>query len=543
MGVGASDPRLIDPSLFISPRRDKIGDTPGIVRFTDCSAGYDEQKAELYYGDVLTRPAYWDAQNINSWDRPGQMFLTKAWNRIGSVEGSDHEYLLYPFNLALYRWCTLNHDATLNQKITTALGAPAWGALGTLYPGATAVRNAVEWRSSHYVASGENFLRVMSSSDGWSTLAAPGAVGAALAGQVGVGLDDKLVVWWDGAGFYTYDGATWVKIYPSAAGVTPTDPYCDLIFMGPGSLQFFTRNATGVTTWREYSVEPTGTFIAAWFAEPGYRVWPQGGMTFQGEAWNVGRLGSHRNVGILYAKSKLQPPDPIAVLDTNLATDGQRNLDWAWRSLFAVGDIAWIGGSSRQDRNATLYHFEVDQDGELINPGAVISGVGGPIYSISMLPYGATGANSTERIFISVGSATYYKDADDDADPTTDAAAGMLQFPDIDLGLEDHLRIWADLSAYLLEQSVDGQVEFQYRIDGGPSDVWTALDNTTNAIDNFLRAQAPDDDALNRLTGTRVRILQVRAVWTRPLSGTSRDLLDTVAVQFAALIPLGSIGA
>jgi hypothetical protein len=537
----ATDPRVLDPTLYITPRRE-LGDTKGTVRVTDCSGGYDDQKAELYYGDQLTRPTYWEAQNINSWDRPGQMFLCKAWNRIGSVEGTDHEYLLYPFNLALYRFCTANHDATLNQKITTALGVPAWAALTNVYPGATAVRNAVGWRSSLYIASGENLLRVMSTSEGWTTLAAPGAVGAALAGQVGVGFDDKLVVWWEGAGLYTYDGTTWVKIYPALAGVTPTDPYCDLMFMGPGSFQFFTRDVTGVTSWREYSIETTGTFIAQWFAEPGYRVWPQSGMTFQGEAWNVGRMGSHRNIGILWAKKKLQAPEPIAVLDTNLATADQRGLDWAWRSLFAVGDIAWIGGSSRQDRNAGIYHFEVDEDGELINPGAVIGGVGGPIYSIGMLPYGATGANTTERLFISVGSATYYKDADDDSDPLTDAAIGMQQYSDFDLGLEDHLRIWADFSAYLLEQSVDGQIEFQYRVDGAPDDSWTALDNTQNAIDNFLRADAPDDDATLSLTGTRTRILQIRAVWTRPNTGTERDILDTLAVRFAALIPLGSQG-
>lgn len=536
-----TDPRVLDPSLYITPRRE-LGDTKFTVRVTDCSGGYDEQKSELYFGDPLTRPTYWDAQNINSWDRPGQMFLTKAWNRIGSVEGSDHEYLFYPFNLALYKFCTVNHSAALNEKITTALGGPAWGALGTIYPGATAFRHGVPWRGSFYIASGENLIRIMSTADAWSTLAAPGPVGGALAGQIAVGFDDKLVVWWEGQGLYTYDGTTWVKIYPSTAGVTPNDPYCDLIFMGPGSLQFFTRDVTGVTTWREYSLEPTGTFIAAWLAQPGFRVWPQGGMTFQGEAWNVGRLGSHRNIGILYAKKKLQAPEPVAVLDTNLATAGQRNLDWAWRSVFAVGDIAWIGGSSRQDRNATMYHFEVDQDGEILNPGPVISGVGGPVYSIAMLPYGATGASTTERIFISVGSATYYKDSDDDADPTTDAAIGMQQYSDFDLGLEDHLRIWADLSAYLLEQSANGQIEFQYRVDGAPDDAWTALDNTQNALDQFLLAAAPDDAAALSLTGTRTRILQVRGVWTRPTSGTTRDILDTLAVRFAALIPLGSQG-
>jgi hypothetical protein len=537
----AIDPRVLNPGLFTVPRRE-FGDTRGTVRFTDMSGGYDEQKAELYFGDQLTQPTYWDAQNINVWDRPGQAFLCSAWTRIGSANPADYEFLLYGFGNNIYRLPTANFTAARYEKITTALGVPAWAALTNIYPGATALRNAVEWRGSFYHATRENLLRIMSTVEVWTTLAAPGAVGAALAGFVAVGFDDKLVVWWESQGLYTYDGTNWVKIYPSTAGVTPTDPYCDLIFMGPGSLQFFTRSTSGATTWREYSIETTGTFIASWFTEPGFQVWPQSGITFQGSAWTVGRSGSHRNIGILYSKAKLQPPDPIAILDTNLATPSQRNLDWAWRSLFSVGDVAWIGGSSRQDRNAALYHFEVDDDGEIINPGPVISGVGGPIYSIGMLPYGGTGASTTERIFISVGSATYYKDADDGSTPTTDSALGMLQLSDIDLGLEDHLRIWADLSAYLLEQSVDGQIEFQYKIDGAPDDAWTALDNTSNAVDRFLLAAAPDDDAASSLTGTRVRILQVRMVWTRPSSGATRDILDTVAVRFSALIPLGSQG-
>lgn len=536
------DPRTLDPTLFTTPRRE-LGDTKGTVRVTDCSGGYDDEKAELYYGDPLTRPTYWEAQNINVWDRPGKAFLCKAWNRIGSAEGSDHEYLLYGFGNNLYRMPTANFSAALFQKQTSALGAPSsWAALTNIYPGATACRNGAEWRGSFYVASGENLLRVMSTGEVWTTLAAPGAVGAALAGFVAVGFDDKLIVWWESAGLYTYDGTNWVKIYPSTAGVTPTDPYCDLIFMGPGSLQFFTRSATGVTTWREYSVETTGTFIASWFSEPGFRVWPQGGTTFQGEAWVVGRSGSHRNVGIMYSKTKLQAPDPVAILDTNLATPSQRNLDWAWRCIFSVGDVAWIGGSSRQDRNAAIYHFEVDDDGEIINPGPVMSGVGGPVYSIGMIPYGGTGASTTERIFASVNSATYYKDSDDDSDPTTDAALGQLQFSDFDLGLEDHLRIWADLEAYLLEQSSNGNIEFQFKVDGAPDDAWTALNNTTNAVAQFLHADAPDDDAELGLTGTRVRILQVRAVWTKPSIGTTRDILDTVAVRFPALLPLGSQG-
>lgn len=541
----------VDPSVapfFTVTRRDP-DQSRGVVRFTDASGGYDEEKAELYWGDPLTQPTYYDAQNVNVWDRPGKCFLVSEWTRIGSAEASDREYLIYPFNVACYRFPTANFDASLVQKVTAATGAiSAWTAPTNPYAGATAVRNGVEWRGVFYVASGENFLRTVSTAEAWSTLAAPGAVGAAIVGQVGVGIDDKLVVWWEGAGLYTYDGTTWAKIYPTTAGVIPSDTYCDLIFMGPGSLQFLTRNSSNVTTWREYSVEPTGTFTASWLAEPGLRVWPQGGVAHQGESWVVGRLGSHRNVGILYAKAKLQAPVPIAVLDTNYATTDQRGLDWAWRCMFTVGDVVWIGGSSRQDHNACLFRFEVDDDGEIINPGATISGLAGPIYSIGLLPYGASGADTTERIFIAAQKATYYKDSDEGSDPTTDASTGFIQWPDIDLGLEDRYKLWADISGALSEISADGHIEFQYRIDPtDPSDSWVAIEDTLEPTvfddtTGIFNSQAPDDDESIGLTGTRLRMLQIRCVWTRPLSGTARDVLDMVSVKIAGLYDLGSDG-
>lgn len=538
---GGGDPRL----QFTVPRRE-LGDTRGTTRFTDLSGGFDDQRAEQYYGALLTGPTYWEGQNVNVWDLPGKAFLCSRWIRIGSAEVADHEYLLYPFNVAIYRFPTTNFDATLVQKAIAATGTPSWAALANVYPGATAVKNGVEWRGSFYIASGENFLRIMSNTETWTTLAAPGAVGGALAGQVGVGIDDKLNVWWESQGLYTYDGTNWVKIYPNTASVTPNDPYCDLLFMGPGSLQFLTRSSSGVTTWREYSVEPTGTFNASWLAEPGLKVWPQSGTPFQGFAVVVGRLGSSQNVGVSYGKNKLAAPDVIASIDTNLATPNQRGLDWAMRAVFNVGDVLWIGGSSRQDRNCCMYRYEVDADGDIVNPGATISGVGGPIYSLAMLPYAASGANTTERIYASVGSATYYKDSDLGLTVTTDAASGFIQFSDIDLGLEDHRKLWANLTAFFLELSDDGKVEIQYRIDPAtPADAWTALCDTQDAsttVDGAMFSEAPSDDETTGDYGAKVRILQIRAVWTAPATGVTRDVWDTLSTKFAALLPLGPLG-
>ena len=82
----------------------------------------------------------------------------------------------------------------------------------------------------------------------------------------------------------------------------------------------------------------------------------------------------------------------------------------------------------------------------------------------------------------------------------------------------------------------------QYRVDpGDPSDSWTVLGTTAAdaEVTGFLRLTAPDDDAAAGQSGTRTRILQVRLVWSRPTTGTTRDVWDVLAVRFAALYPLG----
>ncbi len=457
------------------PLRDPV-DFGGTVRWTDWSGGYDLPNLQLAFGYLYISPRYWDGQNIDAWSLPGKFRLCSRWKQIGSTSDLDYEYLFYPFSVAIYKFPTANFDATKVEATNAATGTPSWTALAHAYPGATAVRNAVVWRDKLYIASGENLVRIMDSTETFTTLAAPGAVGGALAGQIGVAQDDRLLVWWESNGLYAYDGTGWVKIFPTNA-TAPAQPYCDAICRATGSVLFVTRDSSGISTVYEYAVEPTGTYLSAWLQDAGLRFWPQSFETFQDTTYFVCRMGADQNVGVLFEKAYRQAPNDVAYLDTNYSTPDQKGLDWAWRSLLSVGSALLAGGSSRYDHNATMYHIETDTDGTLIHPSAVMAGLAGPIYSMAVLPYGTTGASTTGRVFASAGKSTWYKDADGMGDPTADDnTTGFIENSAADLGMPDHFKIAALGSLDVLDKSDDGGISFQYRVDPPtPADSWTVL--------------------------------------------------------------------
>jgi hypothetical protein len=161
------------------------------------------------------------------------------------------------------------------------------------------------------------------------------------------------------------------------------------------------------------------------------------------------------------------------------------------------------------------------------------------------VPPGATGVSTTERLHFSVTKNTYYKDRDNDVDPTMDADTGYIQFSDIDLGIEDHLKVFNFIDADMLQKSAGGTVEIQYRLDPAPLDAasspWRSAGFAASAGNKHILA--PDDDPTKQLYGMRARRLQLRFVFARAQSGLIRDVLDTVLANAAQILPLTKAAA
>jgi len=533
-------PHALRESLKTSQPVRIPGDQLGTRRVTNFTGGYNRRTLEQWYGQGDVPPQWWDAQNIAWYDKEGVFHLCARTVLIDTLDVSDLEYLLYSFRGAVYRLPTANFSAAKFQKIASAVGTPTWGALTNIYPGAIAIRNAVDWRDTLVIASGENLLRVMSGTETWTTIAAPAAVGAAFAGQIGIGPDDNLICWWESNGLYRWDGTTWTKVFPTVSATIAADPFCDLIHRGAGSTVFFTRDSTSRTTLYEYFIEPQGTGFTTWFAEPNLRVWPHGADVFDDATYIVGRQGAAGNIGVFMRKEYRQPPEILDNLDTTDYTEGLDNLDWSFRSLKAVGDALWIGGSSRVDRKAALYRYFVDENGQVIGPTAVISSVNGPIYDIGIIPPAISGATGNERLHLSMAMGTYYKDADGGSDPTLDADTGFLQLPNIDFGTDDREKVGRILQVYLSEKSTGGTVDLQYRVNPKSESVtlapWRSVGQATaQGLKSFT---LPNDNAAQNLYGTGFRTIQIRVVLTRATSGTVRDVVDSVLVDVAEMRPV-----
>lgn len=514
-------------------------DYRGTVRITDWTAGFDLFKYQDFPFAAASIPGFWDAQNIDYFSEAGTFRLCSKVTRIGTAEASDHEYLLYPFNNALYRLPMTNFDATLVQKQTDATIDPStWTALANVYPGAVAPRGAVVWRDQWIIASADTVLRVMSTAEVWTTIAAPAGVAAPISGQVGIGQDDRLYAYWEGSaqsGLWAYDGGAWTKVYPTA-GTTPgaSDQTCDAIIRGAGSTIVFTRNKTGMTSLLEIAQQAAGTTFQTWDELP-VRVWPQCGDVYQGDVWIVGKL-QRSNRGFFMHKQLLADPEIVFECDTNFATDDQVGLDWSFRCFRSFGDVAWIGGSSREDHDATMYRFSIDTatGADSLGPVAVVDSVPGPIYSIGMLPPDATGASTTERYYFSTTKATYFKDRDNGSDPTKDADTGYIQMADIDYGTEDKLKVGNFVELNRRLKSTGGTVELQYRVDPRKlSDPWRSFGFATKEGMNHITV--PNDNPAQQLYGQRSRRLQIRVAISRATSGLIRDVIDTLAYNIAQI--------
>jgi hypothetical protein len=522
------------------------GDLAGTLRFTHLGGGFDKRRAQEFYREEL-EPLCFDSQNIDMWSRYGEWSLCPRIIQIGATEGADHEYLLATFNQAVYKIPTVTGVAADIQKATLAVGAPTYGSIANAYPGTLPFFGYVVWKDQLVFASGEvgaNALRVMSKTEVWSVIAAAApAPTTAAAIQVGVGPDDKLLVWFRDNGLYSYDGAAWLKVFPTVAGSAPVEGvFCDMIRRGTGSTIFVTRDTSDIAILYEYSIEAQGPLFIAHLEENGFRVWPDSMDVFNGASWIVARLGSRSNRGILFRKEKLAGLQMIFVFDTNLqgglANDG-RGLDWAARCIRAFGDVLYIGGSSREDHAPAIYRVTEDDNGVIIHPASVANGLQGPIYAMAVLPSSAAGVFGTERLFLSTASRLHYKDRDDGDDPTLDADVGFVQFPDITYGAEDRLKTMRFIETTLKQKSTGGTVELQYRIDPPtPSTAWSSFGFT--AVSGKSRIRMPHDNEAGDVYGKNFQTLQLRQRFTRATSGTVRDRVDTMAVDVVAMRPPGN---
>lgn len=536
------------PAVPIRIQARQPGDLAGTLRFTNTGGGFDKMLAQETYREEL-EPMYYDAQNVDHWSRVGEWCLVPRIIQIGATEGADHEYLEITFNQSVYKVPMVTGVAADVQKVTQPSGAPAYAAITNPYPGAFPFRGYAIWKDQVIFATAEQgaqALRTFSKTEVWGVIAAAApAPTTANAIQVGVGPDDKLLVWFQDNGLFSYDGTAWVKVFPTVAGSAPVEGvFCDMIRRGTGSTCFVTRDSSDISTFYEYSIEAQGPLFIAHLEENGMRVWPDSMDVMNGAAWIGVRMGSRANRGILFRKEKLAGLQPVVVIDTNLqgglANDG-RGLDWGIRCVRAFGDVLYFGSSSREDHAPTIYRVSEDDNGVIMHPAYVATGLQGPVYSIAVLPSSAPGAFGTERIFLSTASRLHYKDRDDGMDPTLDADTGFVQFPDITYGAEDRLKTMRFIEAELRKKSVGGTVELQYRIDpDSPSAPWSSFGNIGSA-GIPVRIHMPHDNEAGGIYGKNFRTLQLRMKFTRATSGTDRDRCKTMAVDVVQMRPPGNV--
>ena len=533
--------------LQIQPRQPS--DLAGTIRFSDLSGGAFKARAQEFYREQL-EPMCFDAQNIDMWSRPGQWFLCPKINTI-STDAADREYMLATFNGAVYKLPRANAAAADIKKVAQAAGAPVEAAIANAYPGTLPLKDWVVWKNQLVLASGEqgaNALRVMAAAETWTSIAAVApAPTTANALAVGIGPDDKLLVWFDQQGLFSYDGAAWLKVWPTNAATGPVEGTCDFIARAVGSTLFAVRDAQDVGNLYEYSIESTGSLFIAHFADgvDGLRFWREGLDVYNGAAWIGGRLGGRSNRGILFRKEKLAAPEPVLILDTNLqgglANDG-RGLDWAIRAVKSMGDMIWLGASSRQDHSLALFRVSEDENGMIVHPASCRPDLAGPVYAIATLPQAVLAGN--ERLYLSGPSRFFYKDRDDGSDPTADADEGWVQMPDVDYGAEDRSKTGRFAEASLLEKGTGATDEVQYRVDPPtPSSPWTTLgqvNSVTSPTTPPTRLRFPHDNEAQGRYGTSFRKLQPRVHMTRATSGTTRSRMDTLAIDVVAMRPPGS---
>ena len=532
--------------LQIAPRQP--GDLAGTIRFTDLSGGSFKRKAQAFYRQEL-EPMAFDSQNIDQWSRPGQWFLCPKINTI-STDGADHEYQMVTFNGRVYKLPRVTGVAADIQSTNDPSGAANWDALANAYGGTLPLKNGIVWKNQLVIASGEvgaNALRVLSAAEVWSVIAAAApAPTTAAALQVGIGPDDRLLVWFDQQGLYAYDGAAWLKVWPTTAATGPVEGTCDMIARGIGSTIFAVRDAQDIGNLYEYSIESTGVLFIAHFADgiDGLRFWSDSLDVYNGACWIGGRLGARSNRGIMFRKEKLAAPEPMFVLDTNLqgglANDG-RGLDWSIRCVKAMGDMIWVGASSQQDHSMALFRVSEDENGMIVHPASCRPDLQGPIYSIATLPQAVLGAN--ERLFLSGPSRTFYKDREDGADPTADADDGWVQLPDVDYGAEDRSKKGRFVEGVLLEKGTGATDEFQYRVDPPtPSSPWTTLgqfNTVSSATTPPDRLSLGHDNEAGGVYGKNFRRFQPRIHMTRATSGVARSRIDTLAIDVVEIRPPG----
>src|SRR6266568_3901531 len=125
---------ISQPQRSAQPLREP-GDFRGTARMTDWKQGFDILRLQEFPFAVVSSPGFWDCQNIDTYSVEGTFRLCAKTTAI-DAQGTDREFLYYEFANALYRVPTANFAAADLQKITSAVGVPAWVALTNVYPGA-----------------------------------------------------------------------------------------------------------------------------------------------------------------------------------------------------------------------------------------------------------------------------------------------------------------------------------------------------------------------------------------------------------------------
>lgn len=500
---------------------------PGDFRFTARQSNWFGGYNRLYYQEInkLTEPRFWDSFNVAT-NVDGEIQLAPLFERV-QTDASDKKPKLYAFNSALYRL-----DGVSTPALYKTTNGTTWSAVSMASGPTGAPRGAAVWKNQLIVAATADTPFRLSSSDTWSTYAAP--VAGVNVDMVGVGPDDKLLAWVNGRGLYdSIDGTTWVKRWPTAND--PDEATCDILDGSVGTVLIATSDSKGSSIHEYFSPEGAA-------ANPSVVTWMQkenefyfcavqyGGAVYFGGKKGLG-AGSTNGQGVLYRKERSAAPRDVQYFGDGIR-EAKPSADFSVRGLALLGEDLWVGAPMRSANPAGtkgipgVYWYNVDSIGvESVAPNSAIDTSPG---DAAGLVYGAGVING--EVLITTATGTWKRSA------TNKAIQGYLETAIYDLRSPDHVKSWRFVEL-LLESATSTEAVATYYRTGTLEGTW--LGGTSATASGAKKITLPDDNASAGQYKLNARQVQLKLVLSRGADATKYPRVTSVAVDAAQIKPVG----
>jgi hypothetical protein len=388
-------------------------------------------------------------------------------------------------------------------------------------------------------------LFTLSTADAWGTLVGP--AGAGEIQGVCVSPDDKLVAWKAGtiaaAGLYTWDGSTWVKIFPGTA-LIPSEPNCSLLDDSGGSVLFSTYDTHGSSLHEYFTPEAAATvaWIVTWFREEDLFLYSA--EYYAGAVYLGGGEGAEGTDGQGIQFRKERAARPLFVQEFG---DGIRGAiateDFRIRGMATDGDILWVGSASRMAGTRStvvgmpgVYRYQVDEQGiESVAPSSFVDSSASPD-NVASLVYDV-GILKKEILCISTKHGVYTRSN------TDTALKGEIEFSIWDLRAPDHIKTWRFIQALVEDMATNDKVGIYYRagtLMGSFTQLGTDILSSTLDATGAQKLTFPHDSASTGKYFYSKRQVQLKLRLERDSgAATNTPRVTSIALDAAQIKPVG----